>query len=335
MTSSQKSNFLRFNLITFICCIALLSCQQSDDLANTPDELIVEEHKLKSYPDISTDILLFEVKAGNTEEILAKHKSYREYNAQLLQYNNDLLQPFGYKLKLTQKQDVGVSALYTIYKDDQIYLEKPIFRFSPVSVNESENKFVMTIELSDGSYMLTNETLTKDYSDSNGMYHYPIYVGNNLLTEKPAEDQSQFSLGDTVVFSSSFNNTATISAKLGPWGYDGHWAIEMPHQIQDNGNWKYWGDIILDGKSLNDNLGYEQSFGFAVINNNPFYFYQKDGKIGISFAQKEINTNFDEILHYFCCSAGLLNPDHSLNMVWFFARRDKTWYYVEAYVDIK
>jgi hypothetical protein len=35
------------------------------------------------------------------------------------------------------------------------------------------------------------------------------------------------------------------------------------------------------------------------------------------------------ILHYGCCSAGMLNPIRALNMVSFFAQAESTWYYVE------
>jgi len=334
MISSQKTTSAKLSLIMLICCISLLGCQQDSNQANLPKGLIIEEHELKYYPDISTDTLRFEVKTGSTEDVLAKHKTYRDYDGQLLEYNNKLLQPFGYRIELTQKQSFGVSALYSIYKDNQIHVEKPIFGFSPVSVSESKNKFAMNIDLSDGNYMLTDGKLTKNYPDMSGIYHYPIFVGDDLLGETHEENQPQFVLGETVVYSNSLDdNTVTIPAKLGPWGYDGHWALELPHQKNNNGNWEYFGDIIQDGKSVNESFGYEQSFGFATLNDEPFYFYQKDGKIGVSFGRKEINTSYDEILHYLCCSAGLLNVGRSLNMVWFFARRNNTWYYVETYVD--
>jgi hypothetical protein len=331
MLSSQKTTLTKLSLTTLICCISLAGCQQSSNHANPSNGLIIEEYELRYHPDIPNEAAHFEVETGNTEEVLAKHKTYRDSENQLLEYNNKLLRPFGYRIELTQKQSSGISALYSIYKGDQLHVEKPIFDFSAVSVNKSKNKFVMNIGLSDGNYILTNDSLTKNQPGK--INYYPIYIGNDLLGETYEENQTRFILGKTIVYSGSVNNTVTIPAKLGPWGYNGHWALELPHQKNNNGNWEYFGDIIQDGKSINNSFEYEQSFGFATLNDVPFYFYQKDEKIGISYAQKEINTNYDEIPHYLCCSAGALNPRYSQNMAWFFARRGDTWYYVEAYTE--
>jgi hypothetical protein len=334
MVSSQKTITVKLSLRILFCCITLVGCLQGNNHANPSNGLIIEEHELRTRPDTLTEAVHFEVKTGSVEKVLAKHETYRDSESQLLEYNNKLLQPFGFRIELAQKQSFGVSALYSIYKGDQLYVEKPIFGFSPVSVNESKNKFIMSIDLSDGTYILTNDSLAKNQPGK--INYYPIYIGNGLLGETHEENQTQFVLGEAVVYSGSVdNNTVTIPARLGPWGYNGHWALELPHQINNNGNWEYFGDIIQDGKSINISLGYEQSFGLAILNDIPFYFYQKDKKIGISYAQKEINTDYDEVLHYLCCSAGLLNPAHSQNMVWFFARRGETWYYVEAYTDIQ
>ena len=67
----------------------------------------------------------------------------------------------------------------------------------------------------------------------------------------------------------------------------------------------------------------------AFFLNDLFYFFEKDGQIGISFDDEILMLGFEEILHYGCCSAGMLNPIQAQNMVAFFAQREGTWYYVE------
>jgi hypothetical protein len=90
------------------------------------------------------------------------------------------------------------------------------------------------------------------------------------------------------------------------------------------------GDIIRDGKSLNKLKNYRESFSFQLMNSKPFYFIKKGGQIGISYGGEETMLGFEEIPHYYCCEASMLNPKSCLNMVAFFARRDNNWYYVEV-----
>jgi hypothetical protein len=89
------------------------------------------------------------------------------------------------------------------------------------------------------------------------------------------------------------------------------------------------GQVILDGVSLNQRYGYQESFGFQLLRGKPFYFFRKDGKIGAAYDGQAIPLGYDSIPHYGCCSAGELNPRRSGNMLWFFAERDGAWYYVE------
>ncbi len=119
----------------------------------------------------------------------------------------------------------------------------------------------------------------------------------------------------------------------GPWTYNGHWALVLLDAKPDAAQGPAPYDrLIVDGQDINSAKGYEQSFQFALLDGRPFYFYQKGGKIGVSFDGQEMAQNYDEIPHYQCCTPALLNPGKSMNMVWFFARRGNNWYYVEAYI---
>jgi hypothetical protein len=89
------------------------------------------------------------------------------------------------------------------------------------------------------------------------------------------------------------------------------------------------GHLVKNGVLLNEQYSFDEVFGFQLMKGNPFYFFEKDGQIGISFDEQETMLGFEEIPHYGCCSAGMLNPKRTQNMVSFFARKDHTWYYVE------
>jgi len=61
----------------------------------------------------------------------------------------------------------------------------------------------------------------------------------------------------------------------------------------------------------------------------PFYFFEKDGQVGISYNDEVFMLGYEKIPHYGCCSAGMLNPSRAQNLVSFFAQKDGAWYYVE------
>ncbi|OGO36474.1 MAG: hypothetical protein A2W35_13020 [Chloroflexi bacterium RBG_16_57_11] len=131
-----------------------------------------------------------------------------------------------------------------------------------------------------------------------------------------------------------------IPALLGLWAYDDHWVLETAQIIQ-----RQEGDLMIkepvgqisqDGKLLNDLYGYEELFGFQLMAGEPFYFFTQDGMIGFAYGGQVVMAGYDEIPYYGCCSSGALNPISAENMIAFFAKRDKVWYYVEigVYEDI-
>ena len=115
--------------------------------------------------------------------------------------------------------------------------------------------------------------------------------------------------------------------------YDNHWVLELAgeKQVQTGQNFTYsfLGEIFVDGKSLNELYGYDESFGFQTIHDRPFYFYKRNGKIGVSYDGREIPLGYDLVPHYGCCSGGQLNPRMAQNIVAFFGVRGEQWNYVE------
>ncbi len=123
----------------------------------------------------------------------------------------------------------------------------------------------------------------------------------------------------------------------GFWANDEHWVLEtakitVTRQVVDGVTTVFstpLGQISQDGELLNAAYQYDEMFGYQRMAGKPFYFYQQDGKINLSFDGASVATEYDAVPHYGCCSAGLINPVPYKNMLTFYAQRAGSWYYVE------
>jgi hypothetical protein len=86
----------------------------------------------------------------------------------------------------------------------------------------------------------------------------------------------------------------------------------------------------VDGKSLNQELGYDEVFNWRTLDGQPFYFFKKDSRIGVHYAGKDLPYEYDEVMHYNCCEPAAFNPHNLPSMVVFHGLRDGMWYYVET-----
>jgi len=132
--------------------------------------------------------------------------------------------------------------------------------------------------------------------------------------------------GDREIYSIDTGMASPVTALRGLWLYDNHWVLETAHITHDS----IGGQVSRDGEVLNDRNGYDEAFGFQLMHSRPFYFFKKDGKLGFSYDGQDVRADYDEIPHYGCCSASALNARQAENMVAFFTRRHRTWYYVEV-----
>jgi hypothetical protein len=89
------------------------------------------------------------------------------------------------------------------------------------------------------------------------------------------------------------------------------------------------GQIYRNGELLNQKYGYREMFGYQLLDGLPFFFYQKDGLVHISYNNQDLPLIYDQIPHYGCCSAAATNPVAALNWVGFFGQRNGVWYYTE------
>lgn len=314
--------------LLFLCALLITACAPA-----THSRLVIDEHLLSAPPDLSTDQLVFHFASGEQGQLLARTAAYKDFHKQYEEYNRQALAPFGYILK--DHSEPPSAGYFSIYLGDQL-IAKDVMFMPPVSLNASQTAFIGIADLSDGTYLFTRERF-ENSQWSVGRQPYG-YVGDSLLSVERTNVSMGVSdlrvyLDNDLVYTSQYNSVSTYEFFDGPRTYGNHWALVLldAKPNAEQGPIPY-DRLILDGHDVNGTKGYEQSFQFALLDGRPFYFYQKDGKIGISFDGQEIAKGYDEIPHYQCCISALLNPGISMNMVWFFARRGNDWYYVEAYI---
>ncbi len=144
-------------------------------------------------------------------------------------------------------------------------------------------------------------------------------------TQGAPQQSVEVSRGGKVIFTANAGMPSPVLPLQGLWTYDGHWVLEI--LLADANVWA--GEIFLDGELVNRVKGYDEAFGFQLLAGKPFFFYQRNGHVGVSYDGREADLNYDQVPHYRCCSEGSLNPIHAQNMVAFFAQRGQDWYYVE------
>lgn len=143
--------------------------------------------------------------------------------------------------------------------------------------------------------------------------------------EDPLRQIVKLYRGDEEIFTADAGLPSPAVPLQALWTYDGHWALEL--LFSDADTWA--GQIYIDGELVNSVKGYDEAFGFQLLDDKPFYFYVRDGSVGMSYDGQEADLGYDEVIHYRCCAESMLNPIQAVNMVAFFASRDGTWYYVE------
>ena len=286
-----------------------------------PAGLSIEEHALQFAP--TGEPLTFRPVNGSMQEILALHKEARDRETLLARRNNRLLAPFGYELVIQ-------TFPYQLLKNGEKFLE--FYTFGRVTLNTAGDDFILPLYTTQGNNIIRKETVEKVAYAGGGAY--AAFLGDRILqvsatlldqeSATPDPDSpalwywiAQVTLDQDVVYTTTFQSPVAVAGIWGLWSYAGHWALET------------YGSVIQDGVSLNAQYGYDQTFGFQLLNDKPFFFYQKGQKIGVVYDGQEIHLNYDWLPHYGCCSAGEFNPRPSENMISFFARRSGVYYYVE------
>jgi hypothetical protein len=275
-----------------------------------PAELIVEEY---AVVDASIDSPThFEFLNRISREVFERRDERLSTTLERrLASNNALLEPFGYSLQTVQEQH------YELYRGEELFLNN-IFYFWPVSVNAMGSDFAMFLDIWLDEFRLVRSDRTEEWDMGVNIYASPVFYGDELLHVVLDNERGQIKVMNDHEQIYAFAALFLVDMPLkGLWSWDHHWMLEVD------------GFLIQDGQILNESLGYEEIFGWQLLNEKPFYYFRKGPRVGISYDGSTLPHYYDEIIHYRCCEPGAFNNGGSEDMAWFYGLRDGTWYYVE------
>ena len=229
---------------------------------------------------------------------------------------NSVLAQFGYRLDRTEKPGCPLCITYHLNRGDVIY-QSEIAHVWPATVNANGDDFALTVETEQGEGFLIRRGKVEPWDSVQHAYTNAVYVGNDLVSLETA-DHREFVVkkGDRPVYSVRGEMRVDNPVK-GLWSWRDRWVLEVD------------GQVIIDGQSLNQQLGYDEVFGWRLVQSQPFYFFRKGNRIGVSYAGQVMRPQYDEVIHYECCEPAAFNVQGNEHMVWFHALREGKWYYVE------
>jgi hypothetical protein len=262
--------------------------------------------------------------------IYAKRKSWRQYdNSDSWGVNtaNKKLKTIGFSI-IPSKKKYRYSPSFDLMKGDSIYIAG-LSTFS-FFFNDTTNQFIIitSIENLCGTpYMrdtIITNNLMKECPYSYGLGLFCFYKNGILLMHDEYREQS-------VLFWDIHNEKEAILLLKYKIKFE-HPEFIHKNLIVKNTDWIFECEenVFVNGINIGKEKGYSKVFDYSYIDDKPFYFYEKDSLIYISYDDKSLPYEYKKVLHYLCCEPALLNPRSYNNMVWFYAQKeDENWYYVE------
>ncbi len=228
---------------------------------------------------------------------------------------NALINPLGWQLQPTAGSPGTISAFQT-----GVLRSTDLVSLRPVVVNQSGSGFALYAVDKSGSGWLIQRSGFTTWDAAEHFNVPPVYLGDDLVSlDAVPQDPAKIQVvqGGTVVFTDTMS-AAEISHPDVSLGVDGgQWVFDSN------------GSLFIGGRLVNKSLGYDEIYGWQVLNGKPFYFFTQNGKVGLSYGGSVLPVNFDDVIHGSCCEAGAFNVSGNPSMVWFFARSNDFWNYVE------
>ncbi len=281
--------------------------------------LTVEEYPIAPQGEDRPDH--FEFQRRIDPKILDKRRAWRRFARDgWVDTLNASLAGFGYRLVGNERSD-HPSPLYNLLRGEALVL-RDVATAWPIAFNATGDDFALVVEARQGGQFLIRPSGVGQWDPMEHAFTRPVFVDNDLVTLDLKEDHgvrvfAVVRAGMTVYVSAHVPGPVSEPIK-GLWSWDGHWVLEVD------------GQVLVDGKSLNQELGYDEIFGWRLLKGEPFYFFRKGGRIGVSYAGRVLPQQYEEVIHYRCCEPAAFNVAGNDTMVWFYALKDGMWCYVEA-----
>ena len=321
--ASMKKNPFRW-CIGLVLIVLLAGCgfqKRSNGLAEPVEteisKLIIEEYAVCSASVDAPDH--FEFRQRIPENVLAFREDWRIPGAEArLKTQNTVLESFGCELR-PHPEDPEYS--YQVMRGDEVLVDDVTYFWS-ATIRADGADFALPVENDHGKRLLVSKNGAEPLEEVYAIATLPIYVGNDLVRAEVQGNRVVVIQGDEPVFSTRVKDEMAVSSPLkGFWSWQEGWALEVTNEV------------FINGESLNRQLGFDQIFDWQLLDGEPFYFFvehERDGMVGIVYAGQVMSERYDEVVHYRCCEPAAFNVNSNEHMVWFYALRDGTWYYVEA-----
>ncbi len=309
--------------IVFLIVAALLVAVWPAEVGAAPPVLTILEYPVAGEGTALPDE--FTVWDQLPPEVGAKHTSWQEWAATQIESANRQLAPFGYRFV---RNPGNWEDRADLMRGNQVVIanSQPPGR---IAVNASGTDFAMVLENTPNVRpfeLLVRKAGTQPWDVETHAYHTDVaFLGDDLLTldtdsipEVPNPIPFQIRSNGRAIYEGMSPPILVDNPMKGLWAWQGHWAFEVAEQV------------ILDGQSLGAQRGYDKVYGFRLLKGQPFFFFERGGIVQVSYADVELDAAYDEVAHYKCCSAGMFNPQGNEDMVWYWARHDGAWWYVEA-----
>lgn len=167
------------------------------------------------------------------------------------------------------------------------------------------------------SFLIQNDAIyVWNYSTQDRPFPPVLYQGELLWAKAAQGSHMQIlkSNRDVVYSFAAYTELLYSVERFTTW--NNHWILEA----QDF--------IIQDGEILNEKLRYLEMFDWELVKDKPTYFFRKGSRIGISYGDKILPIQYQDVAYGFCCGFASNNPRMSHDSIRFFGKRDGAWYYV-------
>jgi len=253
-----------------------------------------------------------------SSQVLERRRAWREPTSEeRVAATNQALANFGYRLVAKEKPGWSYP-FYDLYQGDKL-VHHDLYAIWPISVNSTGDDFALLVEELNSPTFLVRRGLTERWDQGRHEFIPPVFVEDDLVAVETDEQHQQFAMrrGYETLYAFTMPGPRVDNAVKGLWSWMKHWILEVD------------GQVLVNGQSLNQKLGYDEIFGWRLVNGQPFYFFGKGNHIGVSYDGQVLPYQYDEVIHYRCCEPGAFNAAGNEAMVWFHALRDGMWYYVE------
>ena len=260
-----------------------------------------------------------EFKRRIPEKVWARRRETREIPASdMLLETNKWLDRFGYRME--SRSTKGTEAPeYAIYHANLLVRDR-ISQFYPISISGSGKDFALVVQETNGYSLIRNGSVEPWDFTLHG-FTTPVFVGDSLTFVDYDSNSSEVVLwkNGEITYRYTISDPIVGNPTISLYSWEGKWALKVGDEV------------LINGISLNDELGYDAVIHWQLLDGKPFYIFRKEGKIRLSYEGQTLpyQPPYDEVIHDRCCEAAEFNVSGNPHMVWFYARRNGWWNYVE------